>query len=180
MIDISLPVRAVQILFAVISLGLIGYGKTTPFALLFGSSPHLLILLTVSHWYNDKSSYRSSPPRVSFLIFVSLWTLIVAPLLAAGPRFFPRIINKFVILGLDALTWVFWLAGWAALAAFRKNLILCIGRTCNTMTAEIVFGVFEWSVVSLILLHPRACSVLKTRVRPGCHFVAFQKRFYMN
>ena len=64
--------------------------------------------------------------------------------LALAPRFFPKLAHKFAILALDAVTMIFWFAGWVALAVFKNNLLLCYGSICHDLTASIVFGAFEW------------------------------------
>lgn len=102
------------------------------------------IFAIAAHWYNTRSLYLDSPSRVNFLIFVSVWTLLALIYLALTPRFFPSLAHKFAILALDAVTMIFWFAGWVALAVFKDNLQLCWGGICHVMTAAIVFGAFEW------------------------------------
>ncbi|KAI4158861.1 MAG: hypothetical protein LQ342_007038 [Letrouitia transgressa] len=124
MIDLSLPLRAVQFLFAVITLGLTGY---------------------VNSYFTDHDwAYDDAPSQVNFLIFSSVWTMLVTPYLALAPRFFPKITHKFVTLGVDAVTCIFWFAGFIALAAYRGDLGLCTGRVCDCLNAGAVFGAFEW------------------------------------
>ncbi|KAL9047419.1 MAG: hypothetical protein Q9214_000010 [Letrouitia sp. 1 TL-2023] len=131
MIDFSLPLRAVQFLFAVITLGLTGY---------------------VNSWFtSDSRNYwidNDAPSQINFLIFSSVWTMLVTPYLALAPRFFPKITHKFVTLAVDAVTCIFWFAGFIALAAYRGDLGICTGRVCDSITASAVFGAFEWYVLS--------------------------------
>jgi len=72
--------------------------------------------------------------------------LIAVPYLALSPLYFPRLAHKFAIVGVDALTMLFWFAGFIALAVFHHDLILCYGNVCNVMVAAIVFAAFEWYV----------------------------------
>ena len=66
------------------------------------------------------------------------------------------------MLGLDALTMLFWFAGFIALAVFDRDLhdvdVITyfgneyrgcdfLGNLCGTITAAVVFGAFEWYVV---------------------------------
>ena len=108
----------------------------------------LTLFFPVAHWYDGHTGANYSPDSVSFLVFTSVWTLIIAvPYLALSPVYFPRFAHKLAILGLDALTMLFWFAGFIALAVFHSNLILCYGNVCNCMVAAIVFGAFEWYVI---------------------------------
>ncbi|KAL9614379.1 MAG: hypothetical protein Q9167_001108 [Letrouitia subvulpina] len=128
MIDLNLPLHAVQFLFAIITLGLTGY---------------------VNHWFNSASWYYvdddNSPSQVNFLIFSAVWTMLVTPYLALAPRFVPKITHKFVTLGMNAVTCIFWFAGFIALAAYRGDLGgSCTATVCDCITAAAVFGAFEW------------------------------------
>ncbi|KAL8789375.1 MAG: hypothetical protein Q9195_006848 [Heterodermia aff. obscurata] len=120
---VALGLRAAQFVFAIITLGLTGYA---------------------AHWYNTFSLYGSSPSRINFLIFASVWTLLSLLYLTLTPRFVPSAAHKLAIFALDAVTMIFWFAGWVALAVFKDNLALCGGRVCHVVTAAIVFGAFEW------------------------------------
>lgn len=71
--------------------------------------------------------YRySAPGEYGFLVFASLWTLIVVGVLVVLEFVGGRkggVSHRFSWLGwatliINAVTWVFWLAGFAALAAF--------------------------------------------------------------
>ncbi|KAL9099997.1 MAG: hypothetical protein Q9163_004578 [Psora crenata] len=95
---ILIVIRAVQAVFAVIELGLTGHVE----------------------------SYDGSPSENSFLLFASVWTLVALAYLALAPRFMKNIANVFVLLGVDALTMLFWVlflvtTVFAALDAFRNR-----------------------------------------------------------
>lgn len=62
----------------------------------------------------------------------------LAPLLA------PQFAHKFAILALDAVTMIFWFAGFIALSVYRGDLDICYGRICDTISAACAFGAFEW------------------------------------
>lgn len=126
-----LPLRATQFLLAIISLGLDAY---------------------VNHWYRTRSLIGSSPSQVNFLIFASVWTLLLIPFLLLTPRFFPSPHQSLIALGLEGVSWVFWLAGWVALERYKSNLELCWGGICRTMVAGIVFGALEWVLFSITLV----------------------------
>lgn len=87
------------------------------------------------------------------MLFNSVWTIFPAlAYLALGPHFLPAAANnKIIHLVVDALTALFWFAGFIALAAWYGATDYCIGRVCSTVVATIVFGAFEWYVLSFFL-----------------------------
>lgn len=82
------------------------------------------------------------------MLFNSIWTLFPAlPYLALGPRFLPLSANnKIIHLAIDALTALFWFAGFIALAVWYNDRDYCLGTVCGTIVASCVFGAFEWYV----------------------------------
>lgn len=77
--------------------------------------------------------------------------MLITPYLALAPRFVPKITHKFVTLGLDAVTCIFWFAGFIALAAYRGDLDPCTGRVCDSISAGAAFGAFEWYVLATLV-----------------------------
>jgi len=63
--------------------------------------------------------------------------------LILAPWRFPAAAHKFGILAAEALTMLFWFAGFVALAAFLGNRV-CFGNVCNTAKAAAAFAAFEW------------------------------------
>ncbi|KAL8952708.1 MAG: hypothetical protein Q9222_001407 [Ikaeria aurantiellina] len=122
---LPLALRGLQLLCAIISLGLNAY--------------------LVDAFSNP---YSSSPSRVNFMLFNSIWTLFPAlPYLALAPRFLSASSPanlKIVHLAVDALTALFWFAGFIALAVWYNDLDYCFGRVCAVIVASCVFGAFEW------------------------------------
>ncbi|KAL9127812.1 MAG: hypothetical protein Q9217_003372, partial [Psora testacea] len=123
---ILICIRAVQAVFAVIVLGLTGH----------------------------VASYRDTPSEVSFLLFTSIWTLLALLYLALAPRFMSKIANVFAIVAVDALTMLFWFAGFVALAVFHRDLEDAAGflssdgcdaldNVCEVIEAAVVFGALE-------------------------------------
>ena len=115
----------------------------------------------VAHWYStfntiiddDGLVYGggiASPDQINFLIFTSVWTLLVTVYLALSPVYMPHLAHKYAILALDAVTMIFWFAGFIALAVFITELSLCFGNVCHSAQAAVVFGAFTW-YVSLFL-----------------------------
>jgi hypothetical protein len=84
---------------------------------------------------------------VNFLLFCSLWTILAVAYLVLAPSRFPSAAHKYAILGVEALTMIFWFAGWVAVAALWGDLGCgSRGGVCGTGTAAIVFGAFIWYV----------------------------------
>lgn len=120
---VVLALRIVQFILAIIVLGLDAY---------------------VAHWWSGHY-HAGSPSQVNFLIFCAIWTLLALALLIVIPwRFGGRIsYEKFVILGVEAVTTLFWFAGFVAAAVFLTNRP-CRGTVCNSARAGVVFGAFSW------------------------------------
>ncbi|ORY16880.1 membrane-associating domain-domain-containing protein [Clohesyomyces aquaticus] len=119
-----LPLRAVQAVLAIIVLGLTAY--------------------VVDAW-NGPYNWGWSPSSVNFLLFCSIWTLLAVAYLIVTPSRFPQFAHKFAILAVEAVTMIFWFAGWVAVAALWGD-IGCGSRrgVCGAGTAAIVFGAIEW------------------------------------
>lgn len=130
MLDIIIiALRAVQALFAIIVLGLTGH----------------------------VASYGDTPSSDSFLVFTSVWTLLILVYLALAPRFFSALAHPIAMVGLDALTMLFWFAGFIALAVFHHQaedvyfggiIQACsiAGGLCGEIEAAVVFGALEWAL----------------------------------
>ena len=101
-----------------------------------------------------------SPSQVNFLVFTSIWTLLATTYLLLTPMYLPRAAHKFVIVAIEAITMIFWFAGFIALAVFLSSLSLCVGNVCKSAVAATVFGAFEWYVRS-----PYLCE--SSREYPG-------------
>lgn len=80
---------------------------------------------------------------MSFLVFTSIWTLLVLIYLVLAESFVPRIANRIAIIVIEALTMLFWFAGWVAVAAWLGDGRY-FGSMRRTATAATVFGAFEW------------------------------------
>lgn len=166
--DLNLPIRAVQFVFAVIALGINGYGMSLPFLLILNFVPFPPLRLALTSRYNEKTFTNPNPhhtvahvfdqrysntvyfadgdvpSELSFIVFVSVWTMVVTIYLLVAPLNFPKLAPVIAVLALDALTMLFWFAAFIALAVWKSNLLICYGRICNTIVAGIVFGAFEW------------------------------------
>ncbi|OJD11328.1 hypothetical protein AJ78_07880 [Emergomyces pasteurianus Ep9510] len=117
--NIILGLRGVQGLLAIITLGLTG------------------------HAVNRTNGYSD---EVNFLLFNSIWTLLIAvPYLVLSPLYFPKFAHKYVLIAAEAVTLLFWFAGFIAVAAILPPAELCKhSSVCQGLQAATVFGAFEW------------------------------------
>ncbi|BDD59154.1 hypothetical protein MPDQ_001986 [Monascus purpureus] len=116
------PVRAIQIVFAIIVLGLTAYAVGEIF---------------------------DSPNTINYVLFVSVWTWIATMYLFLAPAYFPVLANRIAILAVEAVTMVFWFAGFIALGAWLPSPSFCKGDLCNSLQAATVFGSFEWALFAV-------------------------------
>jgi hypothetical protein len=122
---LALPLRAAQLLFAVIILGLMAF--------------------VVDSWSGPYWTW--SPDSANFLLFCAVWTILACIYLILASHTFAHhpAGHKFGVLAVEALTTIFWFAGFIALATFLGDLP---GRnkwhTKRAAEAATVFGAFEW------------------------------------
>lgn len=123
----------------------------------------------MASYYNTASS---SPSSVSFLIFASIWTLLLAlPYLTITPRFFPAAAHKHGILAAEAVTMLFWLAGFLAEAVFMSHLGFCRGSVCVSARAGVAFSAMSWvlfvstTVMAMIYVFRTKNTVQGSRAR---------------
>ncbi|OCK77961.1 hypothetical protein K432DRAFT_303022 [Lepidopterella palustris CBS 459.81] len=119
--NFTLPLRIVQGIFAIVVLGLTAY---------------------VANWWSGHW-HDLSPSEVNFLIFSSVWTLLALAYLIIAPARFPNAAHKYGILAAEAITMIFWFAGFIALAVFLSDRV-CFGRVCDAAKAGTAFAAFEW------------------------------------
>ncbi|MCJ1388845.1 hypothetical protein MMC18_001695 [Xylographa bjoerkii] len=125
---VLLPLRGVAVLFTIIELGLTAYGVSVY------NGCYIL----------DGFEYCQTFGAINFLLFASLWSLLVLAYLLATLRFgrFSHPIASFVLLLVTAL---FWFAGFIAVAVFTGGG--CGGdRACQTLAAAAAFGAFLWII----------------------------------
>ncbi|MCJ1373337.1 hypothetical protein MMC20_004565 [Loxospora ochrophaea] len=122
MVNLTLPLRAAQLLLAIIALGLTSY---------------------VANWYNTRT-LTPSPSQINFLVFTSVFALLASVYLLLTSLTSRLPTHKFATLALDSLTMLFWFAGFIALAVFLGGLSVCVGNVCRSAQAAVVFGALEW------------------------------------
>jgi hypothetical protein len=132
-------------IFALIELGLSGY-------LVSLSSESQRVIQyepSSSRGYSYRTVKASVPAILAFLVFTSVWTLLVSITAAALPWIFRRKLNEQAkldtiitagLLGTYFVTMVFWLGCFADIAA---SLSLVAGRS-DYLNAVIAFAVLLW------------------------------------
>lgn len=97
---------------------------------------------TYSYGYYYGGSY--SPDRVNFMLFNSIWSLLVLAYVGITPLYLTSIFHKLAALALEAVTMIFWFAGSIALAVF-VGVPRCNGNNfCGSLQAAVAFGFFLW------------------------------------
>ncbi|MCJ1416897.1 hypothetical protein MMC32_003236 [Xylographa parallela] len=125
---VLLPLRGVAVLFTIIELGLTAYGVSY-----FDGT-----------YFDGYYTYTSNVGSLNFMLFNSLWSLLLLAYLLATLRFarFSHPIVTFVLLLLTAL---FWFSGFIALAVAVGPS--CYGNhACQTVAAAAAFGAFLWVI----------------------------------
>lgn len=101
----------------------------------------------VAHWWSGYwHSY--SPSEVNFLVFVAVWTILALVYLILAPWRFPALAHVYTILAVEALTMIFWFAGFVALAVFLGDRV-CYGTVCSCAKATAVFAALQWYVLAV-------------------------------
>jgi len=117
-------VHAITAVFAVIELGLTAY--------------------LVSPWWG-------TPSVLAFMLFNSIWSLIILAYLFLTPLYYARFFHGVVALALEWITMIFWFAGSIALAAWWGSP-RCDGNTyCGSTEAAIAFGFFLWALFAFLV-----------------------------
>ncbi|KAK6845152.1 hypothetical protein PG995_015262 [Apiospora arundinis] len=121
---IVLGLRAAQLVFAIIIMGLSAY---------------------VANWYNV-DTLTTSPSQINWLLFVSIYTIISVAYLELAPRFMSKIVHPYATIALELTNVLFYFAGFIALAVFISKLLFCRGTVCGAARADVAFGAFEFAL----------------------------------
>ncbi|KAK6197151.1 hypothetical protein LQW54_010893 [Pestalotiopsis sp. IQ-011] len=119
---IILGLRAVQLLFGFIVLGLSAY---------------------VAHWYNV-DTLTASPSQIDWLLFCSLFTIFSVVYLEIAPRAMPKIVHPVAVVAVELLNVLFYFAGFIALSVFISKLLFCRGSVCGSARADVAFGALQF------------------------------------
>ncbi|KAI1314032.1 membrane-associating domain-containing protein [Xylaria venustula] len=122
-------VHIVAAIFSIIELGLTAYW--------------------VSLYTNAYGDY--SPSSVSFLVFASVWSLLVLLYIGLTPLYMTSIFHRLAALALNVITAIFWFAGAIAVAVGFGGPYDCRGnRACQSAEAAIAFAFFLWALFTFL------------------------------
>ncbi|KAI9658139.1 MAG: hypothetical protein M1831_003984 [Alyxoria varia] len=126
-----LPLRGVQWVFWIILLGLSAY-----------------LVHVDSGW----GAYTAD--EYSYLLFTAIWTLLVlVPLTLVALNFkIPIPFAEWVVLGLEALTMIFWFAAFIAIAVYTDHTWWWSSNVDSVEKAAAAFGAFEWLAFTATLV----------------------------
>ncbi|KAH6847051.1 membrane-associating domain-containing protein [Chaetomium sp. MPI-CAGE-AT-0009] len=98
------------------------------------------------------SPWRWGPPSVlSFMVFNSVWSLLLLAYLFLTPLYYSRFFHGVLALVLEWVTMIFWFAGSIALAA-QWGAPRCDGNSyCGSTEAAIAFGFFIWALFAFLV-----------------------------
>ncbi|KLJ06289.1 hypothetical protein EMPG_10273 [Blastomyces silverae] len=126
--NIIVGLRGAQVVLAIIILGLTGWAvnRANSLSSLYG--------------------FDGNSDETNFLLFNSIWTFLIAvPYLVLSPLYLQKFAHKYALIAVEAVTLLFWFAGFIAVAAVLPPASLCkLSSVCKGMQAATVFGAFEW------------------------------------
>lgn len=88
-----------------------------------------------------------SPGPVNFILFDSIWTLLVLVYVGLAPLYYTHLFHRLASLALESLTMIFWFAGAIALAVFVGGPFDCgTSSLCGALEAAIAFAFVLWAL----------------------------------
>lgn len=124
-------VHIAAIIFAIVELGLTGY------------------LVSV---YDSSYDRDASPSILNFMLFNSVWSILVLAYIGLTPLYYTRIFHRLASLALEWITMIFWFAGSIALAVYVGGPYHCTNSFCNSIEAAIAFGFFLWALFCVLVV----------------------------
>ncbi|KAI0106813.1 marvel domain-containing protein [Daldinia grandis] len=148
-------VHIVAAVFAIIELGLTAY-----------------LASRYDSWFGFGGS---SPSRVNFMIFNSVWSLLVLIYVGVTPLYLTSVFHRLAALVLNAITTIFWFAGAIALAVWVGGPYKYTSNPFyGSAEAAVAFGFFLWALFTFLTvidaidsLRSRGHSVSKPQAQPG-------------
>ena len=141
--NLLLPLRVATILLAIAELGLNAY----------------VVYYADDYFYEDPYGdwgvNHNTPSQVGFLLFASIWSLLVLVYVTLAPFYLitggenasyikKNLTHRYAIVALDTVTTIFWLAGWIALAELIGGPSTCT-TFCAAIQASVAFAAFLWA-----------------------------------
>ncbi|KAI1499012.1 membrane-associating domain-containing protein [Biscogniauxia marginata] len=88
-----------------------------------------------------------SPSSVNFMLFNSIWSLLVLAYVGLTPLYMASLFHKLAALALNVVTAIFWFAGAIALAVYVGGPYDCgANSACGSLEAAVAFGFFLWAI----------------------------------
>ncbi|TVY69016.1 hypothetical protein LSUE1_G004799 [Lachnellula suecica] len=135
-ITLDYALRALQLVFAIIVMGIDGYAI------------HVFHGHTVYEQFEfgNFQDYYGVPDAWGFLMFCAVWTvLVIVCHLVAGTFFADRELIGYIHIAVEAVAVLSWLAGFIAVAVSIPTKACSTGKnSCGSITAATIFGAFEW------------------------------------
>lgn len=138
-------VHAVAAVFTIIELGLTAYGMSHLCRHVEVRGDGNANSLTTDASAYDGFFYSNSPPVINFMVFVSVWTLLILAYVGITPIYMTGFFHRLAALVLLVITTIFWFAGAIALAVAVGGPWSCgANRVCGTEEAAVAFAFFIW------------------------------------
>ncbi|KAF2016620.1 hypothetical protein BU24DRAFT_423000 [Aaosphaeria arxii CBS 175.79] len=110
-----------------------------------------------------------APSEVNFMVFTPVWSILsVIPLILIPlkmPHLATSTVPKIGLIALEALTMLYWFAGFIALAVFLSDRI-CFGTVCSVAKAGTALSAFSW-VAWAVTLAMSALRAFRTGFKKG-------------
>jgi len=116
----------------------------------------------VVHDWAPTSYYTWSPAEAQFMLFTSIWTVLILVYLVLAPLHFPTAAHKFAILAAEAVTNIFWFAAWVAMASLLGSIFTHGWAAYRVAVAATVFAAIEW-ILFMITTVMASAHVYHTR-----------------
>ncbi|KAI1184049.1 membrane-associating domain-containing protein [Nemania serpens] len=124
-------VHIVAAIFAIVELGLTAYWA--------------------SLWNGGFAAYSYSPPTINFLVFASVWSILVLIYIGLTPLYLTSAFHRLAALALNVVTAIFWFAGAIAAAVGFGGPYNCHGDSgCSDAEAAIAFAFFLWAIFTFL------------------------------
>lgn len=105
----------------------------------------LALSATIIHWYDTHITPDNTPKSFLFLVFSGVFTILfVVPYVVFAPKHFPELVNAYASLVLEAITLIFWFAGFVAGSVYLGQIDRCRGAICTNAKASVVFAALLW------------------------------------
>lgn len=109
-----------------------------------GLTAYLVSVYNGTYYTGYYYNVSASPDRVNFMLFNSVWSLLILAYLGLVPLYLPRLFHKQAALALEAITMIFWFSGAVALAVW-VGIPYCHGNDfCQSLQVAVAFGFFTW------------------------------------